>query len=82
MESGPFSNAQVKAESKKFVMVKVDGDKDKARVQAAGVEGYPTFQILDPDGKEIWKDAGYMEVDVLLRVLADALAKVPPPEQK
>mgnify|MGYP001558758995 FL=1 len=81
MESGPFSNAQVKAESKKFVMVKVDGDKDQAHVQAAGVKGYPTFQILDPDGKEIWKDAGYMEVDALLRVFADALAKVPPPEK-
>lgn len=79
MESGPFSSAPVKAESKKFVMLRVDGDKDSAHTKAAGVEGYPTFQILDPEGKEVWKDAGYMETDALIKVMEDGLAKAVPP---
>lgn len=81
MESGPFSDARVKAESKKFVMLKIDGDKESARVQAARVEGFPTFQILDPEGKEVWRQAGYIDTDQLLAVLADGLAKALPQEK-
>ena len=78
MESGPFSSSPVKAESKKFVMLRVDGDKDKAHTQAAGVSGFPTFQILDPDGKEVWKQPGYIETDSLVQAMEAGLAKAAP----
>jgi thiol-disulfide isomerase/thioredoxin len=53
-----------------YVGVKLDGDLEKALVARFKVNGYPTFIVLDPAGKEVRRFAGYMSSKQVLDWLA------------
>ncbi len=51
LERETFPDAKVRELGKKFVKVKVDGDKERAIAEQFGVSGYPTIVFFSPDGK-------------------------------
>ena len=79
MDENVFPNALVKAEmDKNFLMLKVDIFKDKLgdtlKVQHI-LNGFPTFLVLNSDGKLISSSSGYKDPGNLLALFADARQK-------
>lgn len=59
--------AEVKAQvAGKAEIYQLDVDKNPELSEAEGVNGTPTF-ILYKDGKEVWRNAGEMPAEVLLK---------------
>ena len=75
LDSDTYSNNDVNELSRKFVCVKVDGDKDQALARKYGVRGYPTVIFLDYDGKVIDTSVGYAGPDRFIKLMNDALSK-------
>jgi thiol:disulfide interchange protein len=57
---------------KGFITVHVDVDKDKDLAASFRVEVLPTFIVLSPQGREVYRFEGYRSADDLLRELAEA----------
>lgn len=79
MDENVFPNELVKAEmDKNFLMLKVDIFKDKLgdtlKVQHI-LNGFPTFLVLNSDGKLISSSSGYKDPGNLLALFADARQK-------
>lgn len=79
MDENVFPNALVKAEmDKNFLMLKVDIFKDKLgdtlKVQHI-LNGFPTFLVLNGDGKLISSSSGYKDPGNLIALFADARQK-------
>jgi thioredoxin-related protein len=79
MDKDVFPNAAVKAEmDKNFLMLKVDIFKDKLgdtlKVQHI-LNGFPTFLVLNGDGKLISSSSGYKDPGNLIALFANARQK-------
>jgi len=79
MDEDVFPNALVKAEmDKNFLMLKVDIFKDKLgdtlKVQHI-LNGFPTFLVINSDGKLISSSSGYKDPGNLLALFTDARQK-------
>lgn len=79
MDENVFPNTLVKAEmDKNFLMLKVDIFKDKLgdtlKVQHI-LNGFPTFLVLNGDGKLISSSSGYKDPGNLIALFADARQK-------
>ncbi|MFD2584807.1 thioredoxin family protein [Pedobacter vanadiisoli] len=79
MDENVFPNALIKAEmDKNFLMLKVDIFKDKLgdtlKVQHI-LNGFPTFLVLNGDGKLISSSSGYKDPGNLIALFADARQK-------
>lgn len=78
-----FKRPDFIAKSDKFVAVYLDGDTDRA--QKYGDEfkasGYPTLIILTPDGEEVTRIPGGMNLEAYVHVLDLALARTQPAAQ-
>jgi thioredoxin-like negative regulator of GroEL len=59
-----------------FIKVKVDGDAFPQLCQAYGVEAYPTFVHLDPQGRVLEKRVGGMRVQEMAGALDNTLRSV------
>ena len=66
MKRTTFKDAAVIKESKKWVMVHIDGDKQAKIAAKYKVEGYPTLLILKPNGTVVSRAGGEMGVKALL----------------
>jgi len=80
MDENVFPNKAVKAEMEKnFLILKVDIFKDKLgdtlKVQHI-LNGFPTFLILNADGKLISSTSGYKDPGNLINLFKDAVQKV------
>ena len=58
MKKTTFKDAKVVAESKKWIMVHIDGDKQEKVAAKYKIEAYPTMVILSPKGKEVSRIVG------------------------
>jgi thiol-disulfide isomerase/thioredoxin len=71
MDEWIWTDAEVSAAlAKDFVLVKLDGDVEKAHVKRFGVAGYPTMVIVDPaSGKALSSVSGYQSSAQILAFL-------------
>lgn len=66
-EVGDFMNA-------KFIPLKLDAEKEgEALARQYGVQAYPTYVVVDAEGKEVAKFSGYMEGDKFIEKVDAAL---------
>jgi hypothetical protein len=72
-----FSRPEVIARSRSFVAVHLDGDTDGAQKlgEAWRVLGYPTAVVLRPDGTELTRVGGGMDLEAYAEALDVALAE-------
>jgi thioredoxin 1 len=66
MKKTTFKDASVIRESKKWVMVSIDGDKQPKVAAEYKVDAYPTLLILKSDGTVVSRAGGEMGVKALL----------------
>lgn len=71
MDEWIWTDAEVSAAlARNFVLVKLDGDIEKAHVKRFGVAGYPTMVIVDPaSGKSVASVSGYQSSAQMLAFL-------------
>ena len=58
MKKTTFQDAKVIAESKKWIMVHIDGDKQEAVAKKYKIEAYPTLIMMSPKGKIVAREIG------------------------
>ena len=58
MKKTTFKDAKVIAESKKWIMVHIHGDKQEAVAKKYKIEAYPTLMIMSPKGKVVAREIG------------------------
>jgi thiol:disulfide interchange protein len=75
-----FSNSEIKQILSKYYRIKINpdnGEKEKALADKKGVNGYPDFRIVHPDGRSIkihpFRDGGSLKVKAFIRDLKAAL---------
>ncbi|MDU9050295.1 MAG: thioredoxin family protein [Candidatus Electrothrix sp. Rat3] len=75
-----FSNADIKQILSKYYRIKINpdnGEEEKALANEKGVNGYPDFRIVHPDGRTIkihpFRDGGSLKVKAFIRDLKAAL---------
>ncbi len=66
MKRTTFKDAAVIQESKKWVMVYIDGDQQAKLVEKYKVDGFPTLLILKPSGAIVSRAGGEMSAKALL----------------
>jgi tetratricopeptide (TPR) repeat protein len=76
LDATTWQDAEVGAFSKYFVSVKVDTEKGEGPELSRrfGVEGLPTILFLDPDGRPLFRQVGYMPPVLMLGAMRKALA--------
>lgn len=67
MDRTTFRNSQVISESKKWIMVYIDGDKQKADVRKHNVQGFPTMLLMKPNGSVVARSTKGMNASEMLR---------------
>jgi thiol:disulfide interchange protein len=77
LESQTYPNAKVVAESQKWIMVKVDTDKQVEVAGRYGITNLPTLAVLDSNGKPLIATYGFLQPDDFLDFLKEAKTKVP-----
>lgn len=74
-EVGEFMNA-------KFIPLKLDAEKEGAQLaKTYGVRAYPTYVILNPEGKEVAKVSGYMDGEKFIEEVSAAIDPDQQPER-
>jgi thioredoxin-like negative regulator of GroEL len=66
--------AVVRKLRERFVLLKVNADKEPKLAQALGVRSYPTLIFAAPDGKILGAQEGYVTAPALSKLLGQALA--------
>ena len=69
MDRDTFGTSQFKKIAASFVLLKLDGDKERELVRKYGVRGYPTLLILDAQGKQMEAIVGYRTIDQLAPIM-------------
>jgi thiol:disulfide interchange protein len=69
MHRTTWSNAKVETALQSFVPVKIDVDQQSKLAGQYGVDGIPTYMILDDQGKPLRSDSGYRDADDFLQWL-------------
>ncbi|PQV63233.1 Thioredoxin-like [Abditibacterium utsteinense] len=78
LDAVTYKDPRFVAESKNWIMVKVDAEKNKANVQLAQkykVEGYPSMVFLKPGGKESSRVVGGYPPEMLVPEMKKAAIK-------
>lgn len=78
-----FKRPDFIARTNEFVAVYLDGDTDRAQRygEKFGASGYPTLIALNPDGEEVTRIPGGMNLEAYVTVLDLALARTQPAAQ-
>lgn len=74
MDKDTYANKEVDALSKRFICVKVDGDKSPALKEKYGIKGYPATVFLDSGGNIIKKAVGYTKPKDFLGIMNSAFS--------
>lgn len=77
LQKTTFADAAVVAElEKRFVAAKIDMTNEDLRAQSAletySIKGIPTILVLDLQGREILRQVGFVDAEMLLAQLASA----------
>ena len=60
MESQTYTDASVASELTNWISAKIDVDKNQEVAQRFGIQAIPTTVLLEPSGKEIARESGYL----------------------
>lgn len=60
-----------------FIPVKIDADQLPQLVRALAIQSYPTLIVAGPNGQILARQEGYVEAPGMLKLLDDAMAKIP-----
>ena len=82
LDSDTYSDQRVNEASKKFVCVKIDGDKQPALTGKYGVSGYPTIIFMDSNGNVVSRLPGFQAPDQFLASMNNVLSAMPKPSVK
>jgi thiol:disulfide interchange protein len=66
MKRSTWSDAQVEAKLHDYVTINIDVDADEATARRFGVEGLPTFVVLDAQGEPVKRASGFMSAEEFL----------------
>ena len=69
MHRTTWSDSKVESALQAFVPVKLDVDQQSKLAAQYGVDGIPTYMILDAQGKPVRADSGYRDADEFLQWL-------------
>jgi len=69
MDETTFSNPQVKAKLKNYILIKINGDFNKKLLNKYKIDGYPTLLVLNYNGKVIKNYTGYQDPKEFLKWL-------------
>lgn len=61
MDKQTYTDAKVQAELAKFIPVKIDVDKEPDAAKKYGIQSIPTTIILDPSGKQLASEVGFID---------------------
>lgn len=75
LDKDTYTDSRVVQLSRKFVNIKVDGDKSPDIVKQYKIEGYPTIVFLNAKGKESRRIVGYKDADEFLKVMKQVVEK-------
>ncbi len=75
-----FLNKQFIAQTELFIPIYLDGDTDRAQYwgDKFGVKGYPTMIVFNPDGEEVTRIPGGIDISRYNRILALSLDRMRP----
>jgi thiol:disulfide interchange protein len=77
LEKETFPAPEVQALKDKFVWARIDTDVAPEPARQYKVEGLPTILVLDSNGKELARNAGFLPPEKMVAFLNEALAKAP-----
>ena len=69
LDAQTYSDSRVIEASKKWIMVRIDVDQNKALAERYEISSIPTIVVLQPDGKEIDRTAGFIPAAPMLSML-------------
>ena len=76
LEEQTYPNAQVIAESHKWVMLKIDTDKQTDLAVKYGIASLPTLAVLRSDGKPVNGTTGFLDAPQFIKFLRDVRKNV------
>jgi thiol-disulfide isomerase/thioredoxin len=77
LDRDTYADPEVANLAKKFICVKVNGDKYPELVSKYGVSGYPTIIFLDPDGNKTNAIVGYVNAEGMLSRMNVVISSLP-----
>ena len=78
MDRETFSDQKVNRLARKFICVKINGDRDKDAVEKYGIKGYPTVLFFAANGKLVRRIGGYVEPVKFAKAMQNVLASAKP----
>lgn len=69
LDAQTYSDPRVIEASKNWIMVRIDLDKNKALARQYQISSIPTIVLLQPDGKEVNRTAGFIPPGPMLSML-------------
>ena len=82
LETQTYPDPNVIAESQKWVMLKIDTDKQTDLAVQYGISSLPTLAVLRADGKPVTGIGGFLDADEFVRFLRDGEKKMKKPAKK
>jgi tetratricopeptide (TPR) repeat protein len=82
LDRDTYADPEVANLAKKFICVKVNGDKYQDLVSKYAVTGYPTILFLDVEGRPLVSIVGYVNAEGMIPKMNDALARFPARKEK
>ena len=73
MEKETFADREVKEILQKFVLLKIDTDKEPELAEKFGVVGLPDFRLITPEGKEFRRLRGFQTAEKFTKDLEEAI---------
>jgi len=77
LEKQTYPDAKVIAESQKWVMLKIDTEKQSDLAAQYGISSLPTLAVLRSDGKPVTSVGGFLDAEQFVEFLQDAKNKLP-----
>ncbi len=78
LDNETYDNSQVQNLARKFICVKIDGDKQKNLVRQYRVTGYPAIFFLDNNGNVVKKIPGFVDANTLTPIMKSVLKSIKP----
>ncbi len=78
LERETYSDLKVSKLARKFILVKVNGDRDRDTVEKYDIRGYPAVLFLGSKGNTIQQVEGYVGPDDFARIMQDVLKTIKP----
>ncbi|UCD54877.1 MAG: thioredoxin fold domain-containing protein [Candidatus Omnitrophota bacterium] len=82
LERETYSDSKVSKLARKFISIKVNGDRERDIVKKYNIRGYPAVIFLSSDGNIMQRIGGYMDPGDFARIMQNILRKTKPSVKK